>query len=95
MLNYNLKSNRNGFFNIGLYQVVNQRKLFRLDTWRPSSLSELTPIIFNTGLTQLGSDASYYNQTNLSLCFSFLFKENNHIQLILVKSHYVLSWPSK
>ena len=58
MLNYNLKSNRNGFFNIGLYQVVNQRKLFRLDTWRPSSLSELTPIIFKARLIDLGSEAS-------------------------------------
>ena len=26
--------------------------------WRPPSLSELTPIIFNTGLTHLASEAS-------------------------------------
>ena len=26
--------------------------------WRPPSLSELTPMVFNTGLTQLGSEAS-------------------------------------
>ena len=26
--------------------------------WRPSSLSELTPIMFNMGLTHLGSEAS-------------------------------------
>ena len=28
------------------------------DIWRPSSPSELTPMIFNTGLTHLGSEAS-------------------------------------
>ena len=28
--------------------------------WSPPSLSELTPIIFNTELTHLGSDASNY-----------------------------------
>ena len=28
--------------------------------WKPTSLSELTPMIFNTGLTQLGSEASNY-----------------------------------
>ena len=28
--------------------------------WRPPSLSELTPMIFNTGLTHLGSEASKY-----------------------------------
>ena len=26
--------------------------------WRPTSLSELTPMIYNTGLTHLGSEAS-------------------------------------
>ena len=26
--------------------------------WRPPSLSELTPMLFNTGLTHLGSEAS-------------------------------------
>ena len=41
--------------NISLY--------FRLDPgtyqkWRPSSISELTPNIFNMGLTHLGSEAS-------------------------------------
>ena len=28
--------------------------------WRPPSLSKLTPVVFNTGLTHLGSDASKY-----------------------------------
>ena len=28
--------------------------------WRPPSLSELTPMVFNTGLTHLGSEASKY-----------------------------------
>ena len=28
--------------------------------WRPSSLSELTPMLFNMGLTHLGSEASNY-----------------------------------
>ena len=31
------------------------------DIWRPPSLSELTPTIFNMGLTHLGSDASKYS----------------------------------
>ena len=30
--------------------------------WKPPNLSELTPIIFNTGLTHLGSEAfKYFN----------------------------------
>ena len=28
--------------------------------WRPSRLSELTPMVFNTGLTHLGLEASIY-----------------------------------
>ena len=28
--------------------------------WRPPSLSELTPMVYNTGLTHLGSEASIY-----------------------------------
>ena len=32
--------------------------LTRTVIWRPPSLSKLTPIIFNTGLTHLGSEAS-------------------------------------
>ena len=32
--------------------------------WRPSSLSELTPKISNTGLTHLGSKASIYVYTD-------------------------------
>ena len=38
--------------------------LFKIDfgylKWRPASLSELTPMIFNTGLTHLGLDAFIY-----------------------------------
>ena len=30
--------------------------------WRPPSLSELTPMIFNMGLTYLGSEASNYSK---------------------------------
>ena len=29
--------------------------------WRPPSLSELTPMLFNTGLTNLGLEASIYS----------------------------------
>ena len=32
----------------------------RLDKWRPPSLSELTQLIFNMGLTHLGSEASIF-----------------------------------
>ena len=37
-------------------------KLQRLDyyIWRPPSLSELTPMIFDMGLTHFGSEASFY-----------------------------------
>ena len=28
------------------------------NNWRPPSLSELTPMLFNTGLSHLGSEAS-------------------------------------
>ena len=31
------------------------------DIWRPPSLRELTPMIFNTGLTHLDSEASIYS----------------------------------
>ena len=42
---------------------------FNIYIWRPPSLSELTPMIFNTGLTHLGSEASNY------VCiFMYLFK---------------------
>ena len=44
--------------------------------WRPPSLSELTPMIFNTGLTHLGSEASK--------CFMLIFQqqynESNNIK---------------
>ena len=33
--------------------------------WRPSSLSDLTPMLFNTGLTQLDSEPS--NSSNATL----------------------------
>ena len=36
-----------------------------LANWRPPSLSELTPMLFNTGLTHLGSEAS--NSISLGL----------------------------
>ena len=32
----------------------------KLIIWKPPSLGELTPIIFNKGLTHLGSEASIY-----------------------------------
>ena len=37
--------------------------------WMPSSLSGLTPIIFNTGLTDLGSDVSIYIKMS-SICIN-------------------------
>ena len=39
--------------------------------WRPPSLSELTPIVFNTGLTHLGSEASIYTSMNDSQTLEF------------------------
>ena len=38
---------------------VNVRLLYRR-IWRPLSLSELVPMIFNMGLPHLGSEASDY-----------------------------------
>ena len=32
--------------------------MFKKDKWRPPSLSKLTTMVFNTGLTHLGSEAS-------------------------------------
>ena len=39
-----------------------------IQLWRPPSLSELTPMIFDMGLTHLGSEASKY-QTYLIYVF--------------------------
>ena len=46
-----------------LNRVKNQLSIF--DNWRPPDLSELTPMISNTGLTHLRLKAfiSYYEQT--------------------------------
>ena len=37
-----------------------------MKNWRPPRLSELTPMISNTGLTHLGSEASNYIYENLA-----------------------------
>ena len=37
--------------------------------WRPPSISELTPMIFNMGLTHLGSGTSIKNGTVLYLMY--------------------------
>ena len=49
------------------YQRYNLNKLYDFfrHIWRPPSLSELTPMIFNTGLTHLGSEASIYSSVDL------------------------------
>ena len=39
--------------------------------WSPPSLSELTPMIFNAGLTHLGSEASIYSAILLILYLFF------------------------
>ena len=44
---------------------------FSMITWRPPSLSELTPMIFNAGLTHLGSEASIYSAILLILYLFF------------------------
>ena len=40
---------------------VKQIDILLPDKWRSPNLNELTPIIFNTGLTHLGSEASKYS----------------------------------
>ena len=47
--------------------------------WRPLSLSELTPMIFNTGLTHLGSEASKSNSVFVKV-FSFFFRIKIYIE---------------
>ena len=37
-----------------------QKSQYNYMKWKPPSLGELTPMIFNTGLTHLGSEASKY-----------------------------------
>ena len=37
---------------------ISKYELKNLLLWKPSSLSELTPMLFNTGLTHFGSEAS-------------------------------------
>ena len=46
-----------------------------LDIWRPSSLNELTPMIFNTGLTHLRSEASIYQL--------WVFLEHSSLEILL------------
>ena len=46
---------------ISLSYKVFLRNGFLEDKWRPPSLSELTPIIFNMELTHLGTEASKWN----------------------------------
>ena len=46
---------------------INILIIFYLYKWRPPRLSELTPMIFNTGLTHLGSEASIYTRKILSI----------------------------
>ena len=42
---------------LNLYEISN---IFRDSIWRPPRLSELTQMLHNMGLTQLGSEASTY-----------------------------------
>ena len=51
------------FLKIDLLEIID----LSLDKWRFPSLSELTPMVFNMGLTHLGSEASNLSyQTTLS-----------------------------
>ena len=50
------------------YSYINIKLVSYGYKWRSPSLSELTPMIFNTGLTYLGSEPSKYKLIlNLSL----------------------------
>ena len=42
------------------------------DKWRPPSLSELTPMLFNTGLIHLGSEASISSIANIESLIMFI-----------------------
>ena len=43
---------------VKMEKELNQQAKNSSIIWRPSSQSELTPMIFETGLTHLGSEAS-------------------------------------
>ena len=49
--------------------------VYSYEICRPSSLSELTPMIFNTGLTHLGSDASIYQLKKIQVAFCIFILE--------------------
>ena len=61
-----------GYFNQFNYQKSNALKLFGIKClliWRPLSLSELIPMVFNKGFTHLGSEASIYIHNYLDNIF--------------------------
>ena len=57
--------------------------------WRPPSLSELTPMIFNTGLTHLGSESS------VCKLITFLFKQETETVVIFLSGDAVLDPSNK
>ena len=62
----------------------------RLYIWMPPSLSELTPMIFNMGLTHLGSEASKYIGDQQSRLSKQSFKRLSILMIISVSptGHY-------
>ena len=59
----NLSKNLFGFSNeLHSMHFVGYTFKSQMVKWRPPSLSELTSIVFNTGLIDLGSEASKYNK---------------------------------
>ena len=49
--------------------------------WRPPSQIELTPMIFNMGLTHLDSEASNYNTFDYDTFPDFFINSNKDIEI--------------
>ena len=56
-----LFSNHESLYNSLKRLSIEIKLLNGKNIWWPPSLSELTPMVFNTGLTHLGSEASIYD----------------------------------
>ena len=66
-----------GLIEFTILYIILRHKIneYSYDNWRPQNLSELTPMISNTGLTHLGSKSSMYSQYTIILheLYSFLY----------------------
>ena len=85
-----LGMNINNFWNKYACWIVFLVAMSSFNKWRPPSLSELTPMIFNVVLTHYGSEASKY------ACMSLEYKEflSNHFRYLYKKHRKLLKFCS-